>query len=140
MNISEGRTDGALLFLAQSGHLHSREQTSNSGSAQTLTVAAPGEGLVLMPNSVRAYYSNGASHTVTVSYTGHQGTARTFTIRTGGSSGSNKFDFDPPADGGLLTEPNTKIDIDAPAETGETSTVRILYAVVEEEIAKCVCA
>lgn len=114
--------------------LYEEEQESATNSQNALTIPAPGAGKTLLLWEVQARYSNQTGQTVTVQYTDRDGASQSFTIRTGASTAPARTPFRPPGPGTLLTEENSSITVTAPAASGETSTIRVLWAEVPEEL------
>lgn len=122
-------------LLAQALLGETREQESGGDAAQTLTIAAPSAGQAVVLLGATAWYSDGSAHDVTVSYTDRDGNAQTRTMRTGGGSqGDASIPF-PTGGEPVVTAESTAVEVSAPASgtAGETSTVRVHYAVVDEQ-------
>lgn len=121
-------------LLAQRLLGETREQESGGDSSQTLAVSAPGSGRALVLLGATAWYSDGSAHDVSVDYTDRDGTARSRTMRTGGAPQSAAALPLPSGDAPVVAEEDTKVEVSAPAagSAGETSTVRVHFAVVDE--------
>lgn len=127
-------TASQIRLLAESRLGETREATSGGNASQTLTVSAPGAGKAIVILGATAWYSDGSAHDVTVDYTDRGGTARSQTMRTGGAPQSDAAIPFPSGDTPVVTQENTSASITAPASgtAGETSTVRLHFAVVDE--------
>lgn len=123
----------AIRLVAQREMHRAKEATSESGSEQTLTIPAPGEGHALVLEGVGGHYSDGSHHEIEIVYTDRDGNSVTLTDHTGvHGTGRVRQPFLPNRFSGIVTKENTAITVTAPAQAGETSHVELLWSIVDE--------